>query len=284
MITIFISHAPEDTDCAGEMCAGLESKGYRVWRAPEHVTPVDASYPYVVENGILSSAALLLVWSGSAARYDWGRRHLAFAQRLNKPVVVVLLDETELPGTLLPDATVDKQGACGEVVARVLPHLPALESADALLTMETLAAHEFIRSRKEAIDLAAGMLQHGEYRAEALATLEYLAHNDLANGVREKARAVLDTQSEAANRAIPPPAPAPGGDPARSQNDEAHHKFRVRCKNGHISTVDKRVVCAQRTKVAREMTRGMRVRLDELVLPCPICQVEMAIDIDCEGY
>ena len=71
---------------------------------------------------------------------------------------------------------------------------------------------------------------------------------------------------------------------ASSQDDEARHKFRVRCKNGHISTIDKRVACAQRTTVARETPRGMRVILDELVLPCPICQVEMAVDIDCEGY
>ena len=67
-------------------------------------------------------------------------------------------------------------------------------------------------------------------------------------------------------------------------DDEARYKFRVRCQNGHISTIDKRIACAQRTKVAREIPRGMRVILDELVLPCPICQVEMAVDIDCEGY
>jgi TIR domain len=282
MITVFISHAPEDADCAGEMRQGLEGKGYRVWRAPDYPTPADASYSYVVENGIMGSASMLLLWSSSAARFDWGRRHLAFAQRLNKPVVPVLFDETELPGTLLDDPIVAGHGSCSEVLARVLPCLPAPESDEPLLTMSELAAQEYIRQRKEAIDLAAGMVQHGEHRAETLAILEYLAHNDLVSGVREKAQSVLAAQTGAANTlcAFSRPAQAP----ASSQDDEARHKFRVRCQHGHISTIDKRVVCMQRTKAARETPRGMRVILDELVLPCPICQVEMAVDIDCEGY
>jgi TIR domain len=288
MITIFLSHAPEDAVCAGEMRQGLEGKGYGVWRAPDYPTPADVSYPYVVEQGIMGSAAMLLLWSGSAARFDWTRRHLAFAQRLNKPIVPVLLDETGLPGTLLVHAIVAARGACGAAVAEVLPRLPAPESTGALLSMGELAAHEYIRKRKEAIELAAEMVQHGEHRAEALAMLEYLAHNDLVNGVREKAQAVLDAQREAADRTAPAapaaPAPTPIQAPARSPDDEKRHQFRVRCKNGHISTFDKRVACAQRTKVAREIPRGMRVTLDELVLPCHVCQVEMAVDIDCEGY
>ena len=282
MKTIFISHAPEDQDCAGAIRQELENAGYGVWSAPDYPTPSDASYPYVVENGIMGSAAMLLLWSSSGAGFDWTRRHLAFAQRLNKPIVPVLLDETALPGTLLVEPVVAEQGKCGEVVARVLPRLPAPESDDPLLEMGELAAHEYIRKRKEAIELAAGMVQHGEHQVEALAILEYLAHNDLVNGVREKAQAVLDAQRGAANRAAP--ASTPGHTPVRSLDDEARYKFRVRCKNGHISIIDKREACGKRTKVAREIPRGMRVALDELVLPCPVCQVEMAIDIDCEGF
>jgi len=282
MKTIFLSQAPDDEQCAVAIRQELEDAGYRVWRAPDYPAPSDVTYPYVVENGIMGSAAMLLLWSSSAAHFDWGRRHLAFAQRLGKPIVTVVLDEEALPGTLLVDPIVVEQRSCSGVVTRVLPRLPAPESDDPLLTMSELAAGEYIRQRKKAIELAAGMVQHGENRAEALAVLEYLAHNDLVNGVREKAQGVLAAQTEVADRtaSAPPPTQAP----ARSQDDEARHKFRVRCQNGHISTIDKRVVCAQRTNVAREIPRGMRVILDELVLPCPICQVEMAVDIDCEGY
>lgn len=274
MITVFISHAPEDAQCADAFRQGLENAGYGVWHAPDYPTPAEASYPYVVEQGIMRSAVVLLLWSESAARHDWSRRHLAFAQRLGKPFVPVLLDEARLPTTLLVEPIVAEQGACGEVVERALQRpggLPAPESADPLLAMCELAAHEHIRERKEAIGLAAAMLQRGEHRTEALAILEYLAHNDLVSGVREQAQAVLDAQ---------PGETAPDRVAASARVEEQRHKFRVRCKNGHINTFDKRVACARRAKVAR----GMRVTLDELVLSCPDCQVEMAVDIDCEGY
>ncbi len=288
-ISIFISYAPEDAECAETIRNGLEGRGYSVWRAPDYPTPTDASYAYVVENGIMGSAAVLLVWS--AARFDWGRRHLAFAQRLGKPVVPVVLmalDETPLPGTLLAEPLVADPGACGEIVAQVLPLLPAPESEDPLLAMCELAAHEYVRNRKQAIELAAAMVQRGEHSAETLAVLEYLAHNDLMNGVRENAQAVLDAQPGAVRAngtASDKSAPTPT--PVRSPGAEANvkrHQFRVRCKNGHINTFDKHVACAQRTKVARDIPRGLRVTLDELVLTCPVCQVEMAVDIDCEGY
>ena len=86
------------------------------------------------------------------------------------------------------------------------------------------------------------------------------------NGVREKARGVLKAATQQ-NTASPPA-------PARTQ--DAHHLFGVRCQNGHITTFDRRKVCSQR----KEIIRG----LDELLLTCPACGVEMAVDVDCEGY
>ena len=63
-------------------------------------------------------------------------------------------------------------------------------------------AHEHILVRKDAIDHAAEMLKQNEHREEVLAILEYLTHNDLMMGVREKAQKVLDAD---AKRATPPP-------------------------------------------------------------------------------
>ena len=42
----------------------------------------------------------------SAAQSEWVERHMLFAQRLKKPIVPVLLDETALPNTLLPETTI----------------------------------------------------------------------------------------------------------------------------------------------------------------------------------
>jgi hypothetical protein len=151
-------------------------------------------------------------------------------------------------------------------VPHLLAHLPAPDSTDALLSLGEQASHQYLRVRKEAIDQAVAMLQSGQHHAEVLAILEYLAHNDLMTGVREKAQRVLNaaTQQQTAS----PPTSIPPRD--------ARHLFGMRCKNGHITTFDRRKVCVQRN----EIIRG----LDELILTCSTCGVTMAVDVDCEGY
>jgi len=265
MTTIFLSSASDDHACAGEMRQGLEAAGYSVWREPDYPTPREQSYPYVVENGILSSAAVVVLWSHSAASFAWVKRHLLIAQRFFKPLVPVRLDETPLPSTLLVESLSGAE-PCSEVVARLLPRLPAPGSTDPLLALGEQSVHPLIRVRKEAIDQAAAMLRRGEHREEVRAILEYLAQNDLISGVREKARAVLAATMQQKSGSAPTP----------THPRDARHLFRVRCTNGHITTFDKREVCSQRTKIMRG--------LDELILTCATCGIEMAVDVDCEGY
>src|SRR5579884_3068895 len=265
MTTIFLSSARDDSACAEQVRQGVEQAGYTVWREPDYPMPSDASYPYVVENGILGSAAVVVLWSQSAASFAWVKRHLLFAQRFFKPLVVVRLDETSLPSTLLGESLSGGE-SCSAVVEQVLKRLPAPESPDPLLTLGEQASNTSLRVRKEAIDEAAAMLQRGEHREAVLATLEYLARNDLMSSVREKAQAVLAT-------AMQQQTPSP---PAPTRPQDARHLFGVRCKNGHITTFDRRKVCSQR----KEIMRG----LDELILTCSECGVQMAVDVDCEGY
>ncbi len=265
MTTIFLSSESSDRACADQMRQGLEAAGYTVWREPDYPTPRDTSYSYVIENAILGSAAVVVLWSHSAASFAWVKRHLLIGQRFFKPLVPVRLDETSLPSTLLVESLSGEE-PCSDVVEHVLPRLPAPDSTDSLLALGEQAAHQYMRVRKEAIDQAAAMLQRGEHSEEVLAILEYLARNDLMNGVREKAQEVLAT----ATQQKPPSPPAP------TRPQDARHLFGVRCQNGHITTFDRRKVCSQR----KEIMRG----LDELILTCPACGVEMAVDVDCEGY
>jgi|GEM_PF-1163194 len=275
MTTIFLSSAKEDIACAGEVRQGLEAAGYTVWREPDYPTSRDASYPYLIENAILGSAAVVVLWSQSAASFAWTKRHILIAQRFFKPLVPVTLDETALPSTLLVESLAGEQ-PCREVASAFLPRLPAPGSAAPLLTLCEQAAHQYIRVRKEAIDQAAAMLQRGEHHEEVLAILEYLAHNDLMSGVREKAQGVLAAASQPGT-----PAPHPSSLP-----QDARHTFKARCKNGHVNTFDKRNVCSQKKSIARELSgQGEIMRgLDELLLTCPTCGVTMAVDVDCEGY
>src|SRR5947209_3497585 len=124
MTTIFISHAKEDVECAEQISQGLEAQGYSVRREPTTLSLESILYPRTVENFILGSAAVLLLWSSSAAQSEWVERQMLFAQRLKKPVVPLLLDETALPNTLLPETTITSQAPCTHAVEQLVKELP----------------------------------------------------------------------------------------------------------------------------------------------------------------
>lgn len=264
--TIFLSNASEDHDYAEQVRQGLAASSYTVWHEPDYPTPRDQSYPYMIENAILGSAAVIVLWSHSAATTTWVKRHILIAQRFFKPLIPVRLDETSLPSTLLSESLSGEQSA-SDLVVQLLSRLPAADQNDPLLTLGQQASHEYIRVRKEAIDQAAAMLQRGEHRQEVLAILEYIARNDLMSGVREKAEGVLSLAAQP--NTVQQPA-------TLAQSQDARHFFSVRCQNGHVTTFDRRKVCAQR----KEIMRG----LDELILTCATCGSEMGVNVDCEGY
>ncbi len=227
-------------------------------------------YPRTIENVILGSAALVLLWSSSAAQSEWVERHILFAQQVKKPIVPVVLDGTGLPPTLIVSTTITGQPPCSDVSTQLLPHLPLVGSTDALIVLSEKAAHDFIRIRKEAIEQAAEMLKRDEQREAVLAILEYLAHTDLMLGVRDKAQEVLDADAKKAT--------APAFRP-----EDPRHIIGVRCKNGHITYFDKRRICSDETTVVRSVQRA-GLELDERDLTCGECGVAVKVHVDCRGY
>src|SRR5437868_8933918 len=245
MTTIFVSHAEENTDCAETIRRGLEAKGYTSWREPGYPGPTEASYPHMIENAILGSVAVVLVWSSAAAQAAWVARHILFAQRLKKLILPIVLDGTALPNTLIVDSNtiIISQPPCGDAVTQLLPHLPQPDSTDPFIKLlEQAANHEFNSKSKEAIDQAAGMLQRNENREELLAILEYLANHDLMMGVRDKAKEALEADAKKI-------APAP---PFLNLGD-ARDFFRVIRQNGHISYFNNRGACADSLRLAGEL-------------------------------
>jgi hypothetical protein len=278
MTTIFVSYAKEDAGCAEQINQELEAKGYRVWREPPTLSLQSLLYPRTVEHAILGSAAVILVWSSSAAQSAWVERHIIFAQRLKKPIVPILLDATSLLNTLIIDTTITSQAPCTDTVAHVLPHLPPPDSTDPLILLWEEAAHDSlisIRKRKATIEHAAEMLRGSEYREAALAILEYIAQHDIVSGMRNKASAVIEEDAKKVAQVPPPPFLRPG---------DSRHIFGARCKNGHISYFDKRRVCVAQEVGVREIEERAGTKLHKLVLKCQECDEELIVHVDCEGY
>jgi hypothetical protein len=230
----------------------------------------DILYPRTIENTILASTAVILVWSSSAAQSAGIEQHLLLAQRLKKLLIPVVLDGTSLPNMLVAVSPITAQAPCMDVVAQLMqqPLLPPPQSNDPLIALSELATHEHISKRKAAIEQAAEILQRGEQREAVLALLEYLAEKDLMMGVRGKAQEAIDAHTQVLPLPIFP-----------NPND-ARHMFGVRCKNGHVTYFDKRRVCKEQSGVVR---RG-GAPLDELELKCGTCGEIMRHCTDCEGY
>lgn len=270
MTQIFLSHASNDAECAEKIRQGLEARGYSVWREPTLLSMESILYPRTIENVILGSAAVILVWSGSAAQSEWVERHILFAQRLKKLIVPVVIDGIGLPPTMIVNTIITSQVPCTDVVTQLPPDFPSPNSTDPLIVLSERAAHEFIRERKAAIDQAAEMLKRGEHREAVLAILEYLAHNDLMMGVRDKAQEVLDADAKK------------GTTPA-FRPEESRHIIGVRCKNGHITYFDKRRICSDEATVVRSIQRA-GLELDERDLTCGECGLAVKVHVDCRGY
>lgn len=244
-----------------------------MWREPAYPDPNSISYPRLLENAILGSAALVLAWSSYAAESGWVERHLLLAQRLRKKVFPIVLDGTNLPNIWVGDAVLLDQVPGADIALSLIeqPAFPSSVSTDTLIVLSEKAAHEFIRVREEAIEQAADILRRDDphdapLREAVLEVLEYLVRNDSMMRVREKAQKVLDVST---NSHYPP---------------DSRHVFRVRCKNGHVSSYDKRVVCNAYRDVRRELRARGGKEVDELHLTCAECGCCVVVRVDCEGY
>src|ERR1051326_1394627 len=112
MTTIFVSHAKEDAACAEHLRQDLEAQGYTLWREPTSLSLTSILYPRTIESHILSSTALVLVWSSHAASSEWVERHVLFALQLRKPIIPVIIDGTSLPNTVIVSTTVASLKPC----------------------------------------------------------------------------------------------------------------------------------------------------------------------------
>src|SRR5947209_12111121 len=95
MTIIFVLHTREDAACAETIRQDLEEEGYISFHTQSF--PDDS----VEKNVILGSAAVVLVWSGSAAQSKQVKQEIRLVQKLKKQLVLLVLDGTALPQTLV---------------------------------------------------------------------------------------------------------------------------------------------------------------------------------------
>ncbi|HEY1352142.1 MAG TPA: TIR domain-containing protein [Ktedonobacteraceae bacterium] len=197
MTRLFLVFTQADVTLAQELQDSLADDGYLLWQPPPGRSPQENAYSRFLEQGMLGSAAIILVWSEQASQDPWVQQQLLFAQRLCKRVFPVVLDAAAFPDLFVPPAELPWQGN-GQATAAALRSSPAFPRTHSITPFEhccQMAAHEHLRQRKEAIAQAALLLEENQVRAAVLALLTYLAHADLMMSVRDLAKEVLRTDT-----------------------------------------------------------------------------------------
>jgi WD40 repeat protein len=96
---VFISHASKDKAVADEVCAKLESQGFRCWIAPRDIGP-GALFAEAISDAIPECRILLLVLSSNANVSDHVPREVDEAVRAGKPIIPFKIEDVE-PSTRL---------------------------------------------------------------------------------------------------------------------------------------------------------------------------------------
>lgn len=279
MTIIFISHAKADAACAEQLRQDLEAQGYTVWREPTSTTLDSILNPQSIDSTILGSAALILLWSSHTPHSTEVMDRLSLAQRLKKPVFPVLIDGASpasitspagLPATLpFTTSPIIANIPCTNIAAQLLPLLPQPHSADPLIKLLEQVTQYSTFTRQDAIDQAADILMRGEHSEQILALLDYLAHNDPMNGVRDKAQEVLHTMTQARNPLV--------------SGSDAKDIIGVPCRNGHTTYFNKRRICLDKATLVRTFKQDGK-EVSERNLKCGQCGASLKVNVDCRGY
>lgn len=286
MTQLFLAHTSADSSFAAQLGRELEASGYRVVVMPSGIPPESPRYARALDDGVLGSEALVLVWSAAAAGDEWAERAWLAAQRLRKSILVIALDSTALPPTLA-------LAHVAPTLDALRPHLPLLDSESPLREIRELLAHEHIRERRKGIEKARDLLApdsfsrglaqaaQSAYREEALALLEHVARHDLIGAMRELAQQAMD--AEAARRQ--PPIATIGGQPPAGPN-ELRYRIGVRCPKGHVSWFDARRLCHDHSTFAREVLRRAGAEVSEIQVTCGEggCGETVKVRLNCEDY
>ena len=275
MNQIFVTCAQNDIECVKQICNGLKMNGYSIWRDTLDVIQTSQVSRQEAEIGILGSIGVIAEWSPSAAQSEVLRQNLIFAQRLKKPILLVVLNQTELPKDLTHASFIQSTPPCTGIVRLLLQHLPSSGSPNPLdrLSLNRLyerAAAECERKSvsKKTIEDAKKLLT-GMYREESLALVEYIAQIDVRGGIKDETQTMLKNEL--------------------SSVEEPNYYFVATCPKNvkHHTTFDKRVVCAADSTVFAEhdvFQNNAESEIDSLILNCGICGAQMVVHIPCKGY
>ncbi len=93
---VFLSHSSDDDEVAKKVRAALERWGVKVWIAPDDISG-GRRWGEAIVDGIQSCDGVVFLSSEQSHASEQTEKEIGIADELNKPIVPVRLDETDLP-------------------------------------------------------------------------------------------------------------------------------------------------------------------------------------------
>lgn len=92
---VFISYSSKDSATAQAICHELEDNHIRCWMAPRDI-PIGSKYATVITDAIISSKAVVLVFSERSAISPWVESEINIAFSNRKPIIPYKIDKVHL--------------------------------------------------------------------------------------------------------------------------------------------------------------------------------------------
>ncbi|MCB1909753.1 MAG: SUMF1/EgtB/PvdO family nonheme iron enzyme [Rhodocyclaceae bacterium] len=183
---------------AARVQARVERLGARAWRDEVSMAEGIADFADQIEQALRRADLVLAVVGEDSAACTWQKRELLLADRIGKPVVVLLIDGAELPFVVcecqLVGCRADEAATLDALMDAVRARLPAAQSGDAVQEGRAEVVPE--PQRRAELD-ALGLLVHSHYsdREARYVPLEGHEHRSLLSAERALKSVRIDTHA-----------------------------------------------------------------------------------------
>lgn len=93
---IFISYSRRDSDYTLRLAHFLRDEGFDIWIDDRNIGAGD-EWQSAIEAGINSCAAMIVVWSRSSKKSKWVNKEILRADRMDKTIFPVRIEDAEMP-------------------------------------------------------------------------------------------------------------------------------------------------------------------------------------------
>ncbi|HEX6732218.1 MAG TPA: toll/interleukin-1 receptor domain-containing protein [Pyrinomonadaceae bacterium] len=117
-MSVFISYSRSDSAFVNDLANRLREAGCKVWQDISGLRG-GQTWTSAIDRAVRDSDALIVVLSPDSSASEWVRKETLLAMKLHKPIVPILLRETEIPVQFVDLQFVDFRGDTAEATLRL---------------------------------------------------------------------------------------------------------------------------------------------------------------------